>query len=323
MRIVHVLAGRQAWNGIAVLAEGFARAQEALGHSVRLVRFSPRAVAAADLVQVHGSWTWPVWAGVLLAVLFRKKLIVTPSGSYDPVRLAYHAWKKCLAAPVDRWCLRRADLVQATSAAEVAWIRAFEPRVKQIAVVPPGQDLPPLPSALPAPSATVRAQKRLLYLGRRHPLKGLDILEAAAQGLPLELDVQSHVFGEEKEAHFAACDALCLPSLSENFGLVVAEALARGKPVVVTDATPWEGVEAHRCGWCARGFAAPETPRPARVESLRRALAAFCETPRTACAAMGARGRVWICRDFAWARAARKLLRALAQTTSPEGQKMV
>lgn len=305
MKIVHVLAGQQGWNGIAVLAKGFAQAERALGHSVELVRFSPRAIAAADLVQVHGSWLWPVWAGAALARFFHKKLIITPSGSYDPVRLKYHGLRKRLVAPIDRWCLRQAKVVQATCVAERDWIRAFEPRVKRIVIVPPGQDLPPL--AVGAAKVETKG-KKLLYLGRRHPLKGVDLLEEAVQGLDIRLDIQSAVFGEDKERHFQACDALCLPSLSENFGLVVAEALARGKPVIVTDATPWKGVEAHRCGWYVRGFGAPETPRTARIAALRRALEAFAGTSAAECSAMGARGRVWICRDFSWRTAAQKLL---------------
>ncbi len=305
-----MLAGQEPWNGIAVLARGFARAQEALGHEVRLVRYAPCVIAAADLVQVHGSWTFPVWAGVACAVLFHKRLIITPSGSYDPVRLKYHAWKKRLASPIDRWCLRRAALVQATSLEEAAWIRAFEPRVKRIVVIPPGEDVSPC-----APSAPKEepSQKRLLYLGRRHPLKGLALLEEAAKGLPIELDCQSTVFGEEKDAHFAACDALCLPSLSENFGLVVAEALAHGKPVIVTDATPWAQVEPNRCGWYVRGFRAEgKAARAAQVAALRRALEAFVATPAAECAAMGERGREWIARDFTWQNAADTLMRAIA-----------
>ena len=37
------------------------------------------------------------------------------------------------------------------------------------------------------------------------------------------------------------CDVLCLPTLSENFGRVIAEALERGKSVITTDGAPaWE-----------------------------------------------------------------------------------
>ena len=92
----------------------------------------------------------------------------------------------------------------------------------------------------------------LLYLGRRHPLKGVEYLEAAVAQLPnlgksgqtlnsqngIELKVVSNVFGEEKERIWDWCDVLVLPTLSENFGLVVAEALERGKRVITTDGAP-------------------------------------------------------------------------------------
>ena len=50
--------------------------------------------------------------------------------------------------------------------------------------------------------------------------------------------MESNVFGEEKERVWAWCDVLVLPTLSENFGLVVAEALERGKRVITTDGAP-------------------------------------------------------------------------------------
>ena len=48
-------------------------------------------------------------------------------------------------------------------------------------------------------------------------------------------------FGAELEKDWAWCDVLVLPTLSENFGLVVAEALERGKYVITTDGAPaWD-----------------------------------------------------------------------------------
>ena len=52
------------------------------------------------------------------------------------------------------------------------------------------------------------------------------------------LKIISNAFGEEKEKVWAWCDVLVLPTLSENFGLVVAEALERGKRVITTDGAP-------------------------------------------------------------------------------------
>ena len=85
----------------------------------------------------------------------------------------------------------------------------------------------------------------LLYLGRRHPLKGLKYLEEAVRQFDgVEFRIVSDAHGEEKERVWEWCDALALPTLSENFGLVVAEALERGKMVVTTDGAPaWRGQE--------------------------------------------------------------------------------
>ena len=113
----------------------------------------------------------------------------------------------------------------------------------------------------------------LLYLGRRHPLKGVDILERAVRGMEgVELRIESGLVGEEKESAWAWCDVLVLPTLSENFGLVVAEALERGKRVVTTDGAPaWRGQEGVDY---VEGFRAASDER--RVELLREAMAYCC-----------------------------------------------
>ena len=55
---------------------------------------------------------------------------------------------------------------------------------------------------------------------------------------PIDLRVVSSAFGDELEKVWDWCDVLVLPTLSENFGLVVAEALERGKCVITTDGAP-------------------------------------------------------------------------------------
>ena len=61
---------------------------------------------------------------------------------------------------------------------------------------------------------------------------------------PVELRIVSNAFGEEKERVWDWCDVLVLPTLSENFGRVVAEALERGKRVITTDGAPaWQGYD--------------------------------------------------------------------------------
>lgn len=178
-----------------------------------------------------------------------------PEACYDPVRLKYHGWKKRLVGPMERFFLRRVDVVVATCQAEAEWIRKYEPRVKKIEVT----DIKRFFNL----SRVERAEHvegrplHLLYLGRRHPLKGLEFLEEAlgkcenvevwkygSVEMPNECErgivfrAESNVFGEGKEKVWNWCDVLVLPTLSENFGLVIAEALERGKRVITTDGAP-------------------------------------------------------------------------------------
>ena len=126
---------------------------------------------------------------------------------------------------------------------------------------------------------TRNRELHVLYLGRRHPLKGVEYLGKAVDEINddsrsresklnsgignlsyeedlsihcststsnfdakrIDLRIVSGAKGEELEKVWEWCDVLVLPTLSENFGLVVAEALERGKRVITTDGAPvWE-----------------------------------------------------------------------------------
>lgn len=222
------------------------------GMAVVARRLAEDAGFAGEYV-VHGAWLPAGWLRCVKRILSGRGYARMPHGSYSPVYLGGSGrFKKRLARPVERWLLRHADKVLATCEAERRWIEAYEPRAR-VEVVDlrkydwgsgtKGQ------TSCPAPENTFGPRKaplRVLYMGRRHPLKGVQYLEEAVEHCNLgqtcfpiiELKVVSGASGGEKEAAFAWCDVLCLPTLSENFGIVVAEALARGKPVITTDGAP-------------------------------------------------------------------------------------
>ena len=235
MRILHVCAGWQETNGAAVIARFVAEEQRRQGHDVRFGTWAAlKEIRAADEVWTHCGWLPVLWR----AGLFARRLVRMPEACYDPVRLAYHGWKKRLAGPVERFFLRRAQKVMATCEAERDWILAYEPKAR--VEVMDIKRFFNLESASPfRPSKPVH----VLYLGRRHPLKGVEYLERAVDGMQdVELRIVSEAVGAAKDAAWDWCDVLVLPTLSENFGLVVAEALERGKCVITTDGAPawWE-----------------------------------------------------------------------------------
>ncbi len=104
------------------------------------------------------------------------------------------------------------------------------------------------------------------------------------------------VDGEGRPPPYAVAELMLLPSHSENFGLVVAEALAAGIPALVTDQTPWRELGARTAGWCE--------PWPAWTQVLPRALGESADSLR----ARGLAGRRWVAADFTWRRAAERLV---------------
>ena len=115
-------------------------------------------------------------------------------------------------------------------------------------------------------------------------------------GLRERVSFVGEVRGQAKTDLFAASDLAVFPSHTENFAMVVAEAMAHGVPVVASKGTPWAGVEAHGCGlW---------------VENDPATLAAAIERmSRMPLAEMGQRGRRWMEEEFAWETVAREMLR--------------
>ena len=243
MKILHICAGWQKWNGAANIARMLMDEQRREGHAVSFATWAKvRELRAADEVWIHCGWLPCLW----WAALWGRNVRWMPEACYDPVRLRYHGWKKWLAGPIERWCLRRCNKIVATCEAEKGWIEKYlGKRCPAVEVT----DIRRFFNLNPVnPVNPVKKDLHLLYLGRRHPLKGVEYLEAAvrqiqessAHSASLRLCVKyvSSAFGEELEKVWDWCDVLALPTLSENLGLVIAEALERGKRVITTDGAP-------------------------------------------------------------------------------------
>ena len=234
------------------------------GIAVAAKQLIARGVGENGEVWIHSMWTTLVIKASIKALLTDKKLVRMPHGCTDPEKLRYHWHKKRWVAPIERWLFRHADRIIATCDEEVNWIKAFEPKVKKIDIV----SLSPQSICLTSsnvPCGNVAVTKtdklKLLYVGRLHPLKGVEFLfEAIPQGCKLvavgkdegeglklrniaarrglDVEFRGIVSETEKDESYKWCDVLVLPTLSENFGLVVAEALERGKRVITTDGAP-------------------------------------------------------------------------------------
>jgi glycosyltransferase involved in cell wall biosynthesis len=131
-----------------------------------------------------------------------------------------------------------------------------------------------------------------LFLGRLHPKKGCDLLLSAfaqvAAAHPKQqlvmagpadpaylaiLQAQAKTMGIEHRVHWTgmvkgdakwgalyACDAFVLPSHQENFGIAVVEALACGKPVLISDKVNiWREIAQDGCGLVKRDTLAGTT----------------------------------------------------------------
>jgi glycosyltransferase involved in cell wall biosynthesis len=119
-------------------------------------------------------------------------------------------------------------------------------------------------------------------------------------GLEDSVVVTGEVQGEMKDALLANADVFVLPSYSENFGIVVAEAMAWGRPVIATTGTPWKEVAEVGAGWWVK----PEE------ELLAKALAEAMDKRPQELEAMGAQGRALVEERYTWAAPSRKLIEA-------------
>jgi glycosyltransferase involved in cell wall biosynthesis len=310
---------RFAWDYARIPVLRRLRSSQGLLHALR------DAALTADVIHNHGLWLMPnVWAAQVASG--RTPLVVSPRGMLAPAALAFSRVKKrAFWALLQGPAIGRAACIHATSEQECEEIRGFG-LGKTVAVVPNGIDVPGLPAP---PAAGPPDERVVLSLGRIHPKKGLARLvhawskvEAGHPGWRLKIvgppeaahdtqlralatalgltrvSVEGPIYGDAKTAAYREADVFVLPTLNENFGLTVAEALAAGTPVISTKGAPWSGLESEGCGWWIDHG----------VEPLAVALARAMALPGGVLKDMGAKGREWMVRDFSWDRVARDML---------------
>jgi glycosyltransferase involved in cell wall biosynthesis len=232
-----------------------------------------------DVMHGHGIWQMPVYHMAQLAHKKDIPYIISPHGSLEPWALHYKKWKKLLALELyQERNLSLAACIHATAQSEAENLFRFGLK-GPIAVIPNGIDL--FEFSLPR-RKTLKQKKTVLFLSRIHPKKGIEILIEAwgsldkamrknwdvkivgfgeakyiqslvnrilNKGLAGEITIVDSQFGSERLKFFDDADLFVLPTHSENFGLVIAEALASHIPVITTKGTPWQDLEKYSCGW--------------------------------------------------------------------------
>ena len=283
------------------------------------------AVGSADVIHHHSLWLLTLRYARNAARRLDVPLVISPRGMLSGWAYAHRRGRKWFAQNfIHPGALEHAAGWHATSQEESDDIRArgFS---QPICVSPNGVPLPDNASLMAARNAwhelcpATRNRPVALFYSRFHRKKRvrelIDLWLSASRGDWLlliagvaedytaeELSALVHaagaadrivVFdGANRPPPYAVASLFLLPSHSENFGLVIAEALAAGVPALVTNTTPWSRLAVHACGWCVPW------------EGYGVALATALATPPDELSARGRRGRDWAAHEFSWARAA-------------------
>ena len=228
-----------------------------------------------DLVHTHGIWLLNTHHVNNIVNKLGIPLIISPRGMLEKWSINHKRIKKFIAWHLfQKKDLKIADAFHATALSECLSIK--KKRFSQkIYCIPNGVH----PLANNEKKSQVSENKKILFLSRINKKKGLDfLLEAWAKVSAEEWILQiagndddgtinyirerinkKDLIGrvellgplgeEQKKLAYAKAGLFILPSHSENFGIVVAEALSYGIPVITTKGCPWQELEEYKCGW--------------------------------------------------------------------------
>jgi glycosyltransferase involved in cell wall biosynthesis len=279
------------------------------------------------VIHQHGIWLPSAHKVTQLARELDLPLVLSPRGMMEPWAMANRRWKKLAA-----WYLyqhrdcRSVQAFHATSDMEAESIRRLG--LKQPIIVLPNGVLPaPAEPLDPNACQKGREKKTALFLSRINPKKGLPLLlQAWADLMPtnwelviagnddenhlpeleamvVSLGLQNCVkftgplFDVDKDTAYRRADIFILPTYSENFGIVVAEALSYEVPVITTTGTPWAELKEHNCGWWVEPT----------VVGITGALDAALNSSPDVLLSMGERGNSLVRDRYAWTQIAENM----------------
>jgi glycosyltransferase involved in cell wall biosynthesis len=289
-------------------------------------------IQSADIVHIHGLWREPSSVVARLVASAGKPYVISAHGMLEHWALNHKRLRKRFyGAFVEKPTLKRARCLHALTAAELLDYRRYGLSAP-VAVIPNGVTVPSEtdPEIFLRQYPQLRGRRLLLYLGRIHPKKGVDLLcRAWAQvapslpdahlvlagpdsdgtlevirGLVVKFGIQSQVTitgmlsGTSKWSALAAADVFVLPSHSEGFSAAVLEALGVGLPVIITRQCNFPEVAASGCGWVIE----PD------VAELSGAIGLCLRTPAAELALFGRRGQELARSKFNWQTIAQAML---------------
>ncbi|MDQ2711845.1 MAG: glycosyltransferase [Acidobacteriota bacterium] len=281
-------------------------------------------VARSSGVHIHGLWQMSTSAGAKAAQSAGKPYLISAHGMLESWAIANKRIKKQIyAALFERANLRSAACLHALTEAEARDYRNFGLK-NPIAVIPNGVDVPERASAtlFLERFPELRGKRIVLFLGRIHFKKGLDLLAEAWSRLSRDWpDAQLVLAGPDFEntqlqvekrladlgirhrvtftgmlgrdlkwSALAAADCFVLPSYSEGLSVSVLEAMAIGIPVIITKQCNLPEVELYECGWAIQPEAAELT---SALDGLLRSTAAERSS-------FGKNGRRLVAERYSW-----------------------